>query len=115
MEESCIFCKIANKDVPAEIVYEDGDIIAFNDLNPQAPMHVLLIPKKHIRTVNELEEEDMGLIGKIVSKAKDLAGIERIDKDGYRLVINCNRGAGQEVFHLHVHLMGGRTFSWPPG
>ena len=115
MKENCIFCKIANKDIPASIVYEDEEMIAFADLDPQAPLHVLFIPKKHIATVNELNEENADIMGKIFSKAKDIAAKENIASDGYRLVVNCNKNAGQEVFHLHVHLLGGRKFSWPPG
>lgn len=115
MENDCIFCKIIKKEIPASVVYEDDEILAFNDLNPQAPLHVLFVPKKHIGTVNELSEEDSGIIGKIFSKAKMLAKEENVDASGYRLVTNCNEDAGQEVFHMHVHLLGGRKFTWPPG
>ena len=110
----CIFCKIVNKEVPSSIVYEDEEIIAFNDINPQAPVHIIIIPKKHIPRVSDLKEEDAFLVGKLIIVAKKLAKEKGIE-DGYRLVCNCNPGAGQSVFHIHFHLLGGRQFSWPPG
>ena len=110
-----IFSKIISKEIPADIVYEDDEILAFKDINPQAPHHILLIPKKQIATINDVEANDAELIGKIVIKSKDLAKELGIDEDGYRLVFNCNRHGGQEVFHIHLHLLGGRQMQWPPG
>ncbi len=114
MSEECIFCKIVDKKISSSIVYEDPEIVAFNDINPQAPVHIIIIPRKHIPTVIDLEENDAELIGKLFIVAKKLAKTKGIE-DGYRLVINCNPGAGQSVFHIHLHLLGGRKFSWPPG
>ena len=111
----CIFCKIANKDIPSEIVYEDDRVIAFKDLNPQAPVHILVIPKKHISTLNDIEEKDSALIGHIYYTIKKLAKDMEIDEDGFRVVSNCGEFGGQTVFHIHFHLLGGRKFSWPPG
>jgi histidine triad (HIT) family protein len=110
----CIFCKIVNKELPSSIVYEDEEIMAFNDINPQAPVHIIIIPKKHIPRVSDLNEEDAALVGRLIIVAKKLAQEKGIE-DGYRLVCNCNPGAGQSVFHIHFHLLGGRQFSWPPG
>ena len=115
MKDDCVFCKIANKELKADIIYEDEDIIGFKDINPQAPVHLVFIPRKHVGTLNDISPEDARLLGKILIKIKDVAGENKIAEDGYRVVINCNKGAGQEVFHLHVHLLGGRSFSWPPG
>ncbi len=115
MNENCIFCKIANKEIESEIVYEDDEILAFKDLSAQAPIHFLFIPKKHIRSMNELSAEDFVLVARILGKVKDLAEEYGVSETGYRTVINCNKDAGQEVFHLHVHLLGGRAFTWPPG
>jgi histidine triad (HIT) family protein len=96
-------------------VYEDDDVLAFRDVSPQAPTHVLIIPKKHIATINDLENEDIAVMGKITLAARQIAADEGIDEEGYRLVYNCNEGAGQAVFHIHMHLLGGRGLSWPPG
>ena len=112
---STIFTKIINKEIDANIVYEDDDILAFEDINPQAPTHILIIPKKEIQTANDIQEEDTSLIGRLVLVAKDIAKQKGIDKDGYRLIINCNDDGGQTVFHIHMHLIGGRKLSWPPG
>ena len=109
----CLFCKIRDGEIPGDMVYEDDDVIAFRDVNPQASTHILIIPIKHIATINDLEDEDSALIGSMVLVAKKLAADEGIEKDGYRLVLNCNEAAGQAVFHLH--LIGGRSMSWPPG
>lgn len=114
MAES-IFSKIIKRDIPADIVFEDDEIIAINDINPQAPVHILIIPKKEIATLNDLNENDANLIGKIVLVAKNLAKQKGIAEDGYRLLVNCNKNAGQTVFHIHFHLLGGRVFGWPPG
>lgn len=110
-----IFDKIITKEIPADIVYEDNDILAFKDINPQAPIHILIIPKKKISTVNDIEMEDVELSGKLIYRAKQLAKEFNIDKQGYRLVFNCNKNGGQEVYHLHLHLLGGRKLNWPPG
>ena len=115
MADGCIFCKIAGKEIQTEIVHEDDDVLAFRDINPQAPVHILFIPKEHIETLNDVSELHSGLISKLVLAAKETARAEGISEDGYRLVMNCNKAAGQEVFHLHLHLLGGRKFSWPPG
>jgi histidine triad (HIT) family protein len=110
-----IFSKIIKREIPADIVYEDGDVLAFRDVNPQAPIHILIIPKKQIPTVNDLQTADATLVGKMVLAAKKIAAESGLAEDGYRLVINCNTGAGQTVYHLHLHLLGGRQFKWPPG
>jgi len=111
----CIFCKIANGEIPTEFVYEDDDIVAFRDLNPQAPTHILVIPRRHIATTNDIAEDDDALVGRMVRVAGLLAKQEGIDERGYRTVLNCNAEAGQSVFHIHLHLLGGRPMSWPPG
>jgi len=112
---SCIFCKIINKEITSNIVYEDDKVVAFHDINPQAPYHILVVPKKHISTLLELKDEDKDLIGHIylvINKiAKDLGFEER----GYRVVVNCKEEAGQTIFHLHFHVLAGRAMGWPPG
>lgn len=113
--EDCLFCKIVNGDIPADKVYENGNILAFRDINPQAPTHILIIPKEHIPTLNDLEESHQALVGEILFTAKNLAEQEGIATSGYRAVFNCNRGAGQDVYHIHLHLLGGRQMTWPPG
>lgn len=113
--DDCIFCKIARGDIPAKVVYEDERVIAFNDINPQSPVHILIIPKKHIPTILDIEERDCGLIGHIHRVAADLARRSGVAEEGFRIVTNCNAGAGQTVFHLHFHLLGGRKLAWPPG
>jgi histidine triad (HIT) family protein len=111
----CIFCKIANKEM-GKLVYEDEHVAAFDDLNPQAPVHVLVIPKKHIERISDVSDgEDANLVGRLVTAANKIAAERGVDRDGYRLVINCNEGAGQSVWHVHLHLLGGRPFRWPPG
>jgi histidine triad (HIT) family protein len=110
-----IFGKIIRHEIPADIVYETDDVLAFRDLNPQAPVHVLFIPKRAIATLNDATVADAELIGKLVLAAADYAKREGFDKDGYRTVINCNEHGGQTVFHLHVHLLAGRRMTWPPG
>ena len=112
---STIFTKIINKEIPANIVYEDDDFLAFNDINPQAPVHILIIPKKEIKTVNDISSSDAIILGKLFLIAKKIAKQMSIDKDGYRLVMNCNEYGGQSVYHIHLHLIGGRKLSWPPG
>lgn len=111
----CIFCKIVSGDIPGDIVYQDEDVLAFRDLNPQAPTHILVIPRKHIATINDIQPEDAELIGKMYLAASQIAKDEGIAEPGYRAVMNCNREAGQTVFHIHLHLLGGRPMSWPPG
>ncbi len=111
----CLFCKIVNREVPADIVYEDDDFLAFRDISPQAPTHVLVIPKKHIATLNDLTNNNVELVGNLVLKAKEIAAKEGIASNGYRLVMNCNNNGGQTVFHIHAHLLGGRFMQWPPG
>ena len=111
----CIFCKIANKEIPSTIVYEDEDVMAFNDLNPEAPVHILVIPKKHIESLNAASEEDQRLLGKIMLTIAKLAAEQGIVETGYRVVNNCGEQGGQTVMHLHFHLMGGREMLWPAG
>ena len=110
-----LFLKIINREIPADIVYETDDVLAFRDISPQAPVHVLIIPKTHIRTVNDIEPEQAELIGKLFLAAKSIAAQEDLSEEGYRVVMNCNEAAGQMVFHIHLHLLGGREFAWPPG
>ncbi len=111
----CIFCKIASMEIQSKIAYEDEEVVAFHDINPQAPVHVLVIPRKHIPSLNEATEEDQILLGKLMLVAQRLAKELGVADDGYRLVLNTNRGAGQSIFHIHLHLLGGRPFRWPPG
>jgi len=111
----CLFCKIAQKIVPSTMVYEDDDVVAFNDIHPRAPIHQLIIPRKHIATLNELSTSDAALVGKMIVTAKQLAVAAHIADSGYRLVFNCNKAAGQEVYHIHLHVLGGRDMTWPPG
>ena len=111
----CIFCKIAAGEIPADLVYEDDQVVGFRDLNPQAPTHVLLIPRRHIASLNELQPEDEAIIGRLYSAAAKVAAQEGFAESGYRTVINCNEDGGQTVFHVHLHLLGGRRMSWPPG
>jgi histidine triad (HIT) family protein len=111
----CLFCKILDGEIPADIVLETPDVIAFRDINPQAPTHVLVIPREHISTINDLEEGHEELVGRLFSAARTIAGDEGLADSGYRVVMNCMEGAGQSVFHIHLHLLGGRDFSWPPG
>jgi len=111
----CLFCKIASGDIPASIVYEDDDLVAFNDIRPQAPKHVLIIPKKHIATINDTNSSHQTLLGRMVLSAKAIAKELQISDSGYRLLFNVNSGGGQEVYHIHLHLLGGRQMTWPPG
>ena len=112
---NCLFCKIAQGDIPATVLFEDNEIMAFRDIRPQAPTHILVIPKRHIATINDTSDQDEQLLGKMVLKAKKLAEIEGLSEIGYRLVFNINSGGGQEVYHIHLHLLGGRQMTWPPG
>jgi histidine triad (HIT) family protein len=113
--QDCLFCKIIQREIPATLVYEDERFAAFNDINPQAPTHVLLVPKRHIASLNELSPEDDRLVGELVRRASAIAGERGISAGGYRTVFNTNRDAGQTVFHIHLHLLGGRPMAWPPG
>ncbi len=113
--DNCLFCKIINKEIPARIVYEDDFILAFEDINPQAPIHILLIPKDHFASLNELPEEKQGVIGHLFIKARDIANEKGVKDSGYRMVLNTEKDSGQEVFHTHFHLLGGRKMTWPPG
>ena len=112
---SCLFCKIVAGEIPAAKVYEDDRLIAINDINPQAPMHVLIMPKQHIATLNDLAATDDELVGMMVRAAASIAKDRGVDGPGYRTVFNCNAQAGQTVFHIHLHMLGGRALSWPPG
>mgnify|MGYP001820497008 FL=1 len=114
-EKDCLFCRIVDGDLSADIVYENGSLIAFRDINPKAPTHILLIPRRHIATMNDLQEGDIALTGELFTTAARIAADEGLAEDGYRVVMNCNEAAGQSVFHIHLHLMGGRPMTWPPG
>lgn len=111
----CLFCKILSGDIPADIIYESDTALAFRDINPQAPTHVLIIPRKHIATINDIDDEDQAIVGSLYTAAKSIAATEGLTDEGYRAVMNCNEAAGQSVFHIHLHLLGGRPLSWPPG
>lgn len=111
----CLFCKIVAKQIPARIVREDADTVAFEDVNPQAPTHVLVVPRKHVPTTNDLGPEDEALVGKLFRAAAEIAAARGIAASGWRAVMNANREAGQTVFHIHLHVLGGRVMAWPPG
>jgi len=115
MKDDCIFCKIADKRIETNIIYEDEELIAFEDMVKHAPVHFLVIPKKHIESLNDISSEDASLVGNMFCKIKEIVKKTGIANSGYRVVANCNKDAGQEVFHLHFHVLGGRTFLWPPG
>ncbi len=115
MSSDCLFCKIVAGEIPAELVYESDTAVAFRDINPQAPTHVLVIPRKHISTINDITADDEAIVGSLYTAAREIAAAEGIADDGYRAVMNCNEGAGQSVFHIHLHVLGGRAMSWPPG
>jgi len=114
-DSNCLFCKIIRREIPSKIAYEDDILFAFHDIAPQAPTHILIVPKEHIATLNDLDESRASLIGKTLLAAKRLAAEAGISQSGYRCVFNCMRGAGQSVFHIHLHLLGGRVLGWPPG
>ena len=114
-DPSCLFCRIARGEIPARIVHEDEDLVAFRDIAPQAPTHVLIIPRVHVATLNDLEPRHRGLLGDMHLLAAALAKVEGIADDGWRVVVNCGADAGQTVFHIHMHLLGGRALGWPPG
>lgn len=111
----CLFCKMVKGDIPIQSVYEDDQILAFHDIDPQAPTHILIIPKQHISTANDLTSEHQALIGHMILKASAIAKELGHADDGYRIVNNCNSAGGQAVYHIHFHLLGGRTMTWPPG
>lgn len=111
----CLFCKMVSGDIQPATVYDDDDVLAFRDVNPQAPLHVLVIPKEHISTINDLDDKHAVLVGKLYLAAKQIAQQEGLSERGYRTVMNCNAEAGQSVFHLHLHVLGGREMRWPPG
>ncbi|MBI5207661.1 MAG: histidine triad nucleotide-binding protein [Candidatus Firestonebacteria bacterium] len=113
--ENCIFCKIINKKIPGKIVYEDNEILAFEDVNPQAPVHILVIPKKHISTILDITLDDSEIIYKIHKIINELAQRTGCAEKGFRIVTNCNMDGGQAVYHIHFHLLGGRKMTWPPG
>ncbi len=112
---NCLFCKMVAGDIQPDVVYESDSVLAFRDLNPQAPVHILVIPKKHIATINDISDDDEVLIGELYTAAKKIASQEGISNNGYRAVMNCNEDGGQAVYHIHLHLLGGRSMAWPPG
>jgi histidine triad (HIT) family protein len=114
-EKDCLFCRIVDGDLAADVVYQNDTIVAFRDINAKAPTHILLIPRRHIATMNDLQNGDESLAGELFVTAAKIAADEGLADDGYRVVMNCNEAAGQSVFHIHLHLLGGRRMSWPPG
>lgn len=115
MTDDCLFCKMARGEIKPDILYEDDEVLAFTDINPQAPVHFLVIPKQHITTLNDLEPENAELVGRMYLAVKQVAADKGIADGGYRTVMNCNPDAGQTVWHVHVHVLGGRAMTWPPG
>ena len=111
----CLFCGIVQGKVPAKVIYKDDDILAFHDISPKAPIHILIIPTKHIATLDDVEQDDILIVGKILFRAKEIASQLGISERGYRLVLNCHVDGGQSVYHIHCHLLGGRKMAWPPG
>lgn len=111
----CLFCRIARKEIPAKVAHEDDQVLAFEDISPQAPTHTLVIPKRHLATFNDVGPGDEALLGRMLLVASQIAKAKGLSSSGFRLVGNCMEGAGQSVFHLHIHLLGGRRFAWPPG
>ncbi len=107
MPEDCLFCKIVNREIPSEFLYEDNDYVVFRDINPAAPVHLLLVPKKHIRSINDLTVADQSIVGRIFAVAKEMAKKQGVNESGYKLLFNVEKGGGQEIFHLHLHLLGG--------
>jgi histidine triad (HIT) family protein len=112
---TCLFCRIARKEIPASVIYEDDELVVFNDINPQAPLHALVIPKRHVATLNDLSSADDALVGNMVRRAAAIASDKGYAEGGFRTVFNTNAQAGQTVFHIHLHLLAGRGLSWPPG
>jgi histidine triad (HIT) family protein len=115
MQSNCIFCRILAGEAPARVVYHDERLVAIDDINPQAPVHVLIFPRRHVPTLNDLAQSDDHLVGEMIRRAAAIARERGVAEYGYRTVFNCHRGAGQTVYHLHLHLLGGRPLSWPPG
>ena len=115
MADDCLFCKIAAGDIPSDEVYSDDEFYAFRDIHPGAPTHCLIIPRKHIARITEASDEDAALLGRLMLRANEIARAEGIAEPGFRYVINCNEQGGQTVFHIHLHILGGRELSWPPG
>lgn len=115
MARDCLFCKIAEKEIPATVVADSERWVAFRDINPQAPTHILIVPRRHIASLNEVAASDAALVGELLLAARDIAAREGIAESGYRVVLNTNPEAGQSVFHVHVHVLGGRRLRWPPG
>jgi histidine triad (HIT) family protein len=113
--DDCLFCRIIDGRIPGTIVYTDDRVVAFRDINPQAPMHVLVVPRRHIASLNDLTPDDDGIVGELIRRGAALAEAEGHAARGYRAVFNCNADAGQTVFHIHLHVLGGRRFAWPPG
>ncbi|MCL0037779.1 histidine triad nucleotide-binding protein [Thermodesulfovibrionales bacterium] len=113
--DNCIFCKIAEKKIPSKVVYEDELVFAFEDIEPQAPVHILIVPKKHFSTILELKDEDYSLVSHLVKTATKIAADRGVAEKGFRIVTNCNPESGQSVYHIHFHLLGGRQMHWPPG
>lgn len=112
---SCLFCRIVSREIPAKTVFEDEEFVAFEDIHPQAPTHILVIPRKHIPSLDELEPGDAVEVGRLLLRIAEVARARSLQDPGYRVVINCGEGAGQSVFHIHAHLLGGRRMGWPPG
>jgi len=115
MKENCLFCKIIRGEIDSKIIFVNQSVLAFNDINPQAPIHILIIPKVHISTLNDIQSSQIELVGEMVKVSTLIAKDLKIAKNGYRTIFNCNQDAGQTVFHIHLHLLGGRTLNWPPG
>lgn len=113
-QADCLFCKLVNHEIPANILYEDDDVLAFDDINPQAPHHFLVIPKIHITTINDVTSEHLAIVGKLQLVAAEVAKERGIANDGYRTVMNCNTHGGQTVYHIHLHVLGGKPLGWPP-
>lgn len=115
MAHNCLFCKMVSGEIKPKLVYDDADVLAFHDINPQASLHALVIPKRHIATLNDTRPEDAALLGKLMHVATQIAREANVAESGYRVVMNCNADAGQSVFHIHLHVLGGRHLRWPPG
>ncbi len=111
----CLFCRVVAGEIPAKVVFQDEHLVAFQDINPQAPMHVLIVPRRHVATLNDLSGTDDALVGEMVRRAASIASEQGYAQRGYRTVFNCNADAGQTVFHIHLHVLGGRPMTWPPG
>lgn len=114
-DQDCLFCKIAQKQIPADIIHEDDRVIAFNDINPQAPVHALIVPRIHVPTIQDLTSGHNDFLAAMFAAARKVAADKGLADDGYRLVLNCHERAGQSVFHVHMHILGGRDMLWPPG